>query len=403
MKRPSRTLYVLVMVVVSYCLTTASAEAKLDRRAVVADQLPQVEAPTQSKAGGNAGLRWQRAAVSRPETVRVRPGDSLSSIAEAVLGDVRGARIERFVARLFRHNRRVIGNDPDLIRPGQVLRLPRIGHVGASSRRAGTADVSAAQSRGLNLDRPRTVSLSDLRADHKVRVRRGDTLWSIVDEAMDALLSPSEFRKVARYKPLVGKSNLPALIAVAAQSAGGHSGRSVEQFVDRVYRTNRSVIGPDPDIIEPGQVIELPMFAGSPVMTFDQGLGSFSRGSIRRLSRSTAGLSQLVTEVGMIAGLSAKRVHTCCSGPKRVSTVADDAPETTLGLTARGAITPLTREHSKNGPDLTWMYPAATGILVVILLSTLRSPPAGRHSIRRQSKSGSRRRLGFVRPKGMGT
>lgn len=402
MKRPSRTLYVLVMVVVSYCLTTASAGAKLDGGAVVADQLPQVEASTQSKAGGDAGLRWQRAAAARPETVRVRPGDSLSSIAESVLGNVRGARIERFVARLYRHNRRVIGNDPDLIRPGQVLRLPRIGHGEASSRRAQTAQVSA-PSRGLNLGRLRTIGLSELRADHRVRVRRGDTLWSIVDDAVDALLSPSELRKVARYKPLVGRSNLPALVAVAAQSSGGHSGSSVEQFVDRVYRANRSVIGPDPDIIQPGQVIELPMFAGSPVLRFDQGLGSLSPDSIHRLSRSNAGLSELVKEVGMIAGLSAKSVRTCCSGPERVSTNDDDARETTLGFTAQGAITPLASENPKNERDLAWVYPAVTGILIALLLSALKTAPAGRHSIRRRPEPGSRRRLGFTRPKGMGT
>ncbi len=54
-------------------------------------------------------------------TYVVRPGDSLSSIALAHPG--RGSLDERWRA-IWRANRDVVGDDPDLILPGQALRLP---------------------------------------------------------------------------------------------------------------------------------------------------------------------------------------------------------------------------------------------------------------------------------------
>ena len=55
------------------------------------------------------------------ETYVVRPGDSLSSIALAHPGA--GSLDERWRA-IWRANREVVGDDPDLIHPGQALRLP---------------------------------------------------------------------------------------------------------------------------------------------------------------------------------------------------------------------------------------------------------------------------------------
>lgn len=60
------------------------------------------------------------------ERVRVRPGDSLWRITAARLPRTAGAgRIAEGVDRLYRLNRDRIGPDPNLLRPGQVLRLPR--------------------------------------------------------------------------------------------------------------------------------------------------------------------------------------------------------------------------------------------------------------------------------------
>jgi nucleoid-associated protein YgaU len=55
------------------------------------------------------------------ETYVVRPGDSLSSIALAHPGA--GSLEERWRA-IWQANRAVVGDDPDLIHPGQALRLP---------------------------------------------------------------------------------------------------------------------------------------------------------------------------------------------------------------------------------------------------------------------------------------
>jgi nucleoid-associated protein YgaU len=51
-------------------------------------------------------------------TYMVRPGDSLSKIAKALLGDAKKWR------QLYEANKDVVGSNPDLIRPGQVLKIP---------------------------------------------------------------------------------------------------------------------------------------------------------------------------------------------------------------------------------------------------------------------------------------
>jgi nucleoid-associated protein YgaU len=51
-------------------------------------------------------------------TYTVRPGDSLSKIAKALLGDAKKWR------QLYEANKDVVGSNPDLIRPGQVLKIP---------------------------------------------------------------------------------------------------------------------------------------------------------------------------------------------------------------------------------------------------------------------------------------
>ncbi|WP_308428831.1 transglycosylase family protein [Streptomyces xanthochromogenes] len=56
-------------------------------------------------------------AQSAPATYTVQPGDTLSLIAQKQLGDVNAWQA------LYQSNRTVIGADPDLIMPGQKLRL----------------------------------------------------------------------------------------------------------------------------------------------------------------------------------------------------------------------------------------------------------------------------------------
>jgi resuscitation-promoting factor RpfA len=56
--------------------------------------------------------------------VVVKPGDSLWAIAAEILETSDPARIARYWPRIHRSNRHVIGANPNLILPGQVLELP---------------------------------------------------------------------------------------------------------------------------------------------------------------------------------------------------------------------------------------------------------------------------------------
>jgi nucleoid-associated protein YgaU len=66
-------------------------------------------------------------------TYVVRPGDSLWSIAGEWLATQDAARIARYWPRIHRANRAEIGQDPNLIRPGQVLAMPSENDSGAGS------------------------------------------------------------------------------------------------------------------------------------------------------------------------------------------------------------------------------------------------------------------------------
>ncbi|MBM9460711.1 LysM peptidoglycan-binding domain-containing protein [Nocardioides sp. zg-536] len=60
-----------------------------------------------------------------PGTVRVRAGDSLWTIAERTVGpEARLVEVASYWRRLQHENRAVLGADPDLVHPGQRLRLP---------------------------------------------------------------------------------------------------------------------------------------------------------------------------------------------------------------------------------------------------------------------------------------
>ncbi len=61
---------------------------------------------------------------ARPEAVTVQPGDSLWAIAARGLGSSAPERVAAEWPRWYAENRGTIGDDPDLIRPGQVLEAP---------------------------------------------------------------------------------------------------------------------------------------------------------------------------------------------------------------------------------------------------------------------------------------
>jgi nucleoid-associated protein YgaU len=75
--------------------------------------LPVPDRPT----GSSYALPGQR--------VEVKPGDSLWRLAREQSRRASTQDLARLVSAAYRHNRRVIGPDPDLIRPGQRLQIPR--------------------------------------------------------------------------------------------------------------------------------------------------------------------------------------------------------------------------------------------------------------------------------------
>jgi len=81
------------------------------------------------RAVRRAAARHREPAPSGPDrvvdaTYRVRPGDSLWSIAERQLPHAEPAEIDAGWRRIHRDNRATIGPDPDVIIPGTTLRMP---------------------------------------------------------------------------------------------------------------------------------------------------------------------------------------------------------------------------------------------------------------------------------------
>jgi len=94
---------------------------------------PALAAPGADPAQGMpvtvAGLPFPARAIDLPaqthRVVGVRPGDSLWAItARRLAPDASGREITEAWEALYARNKAVIGDDPDLIRPGQQLVLP---------------------------------------------------------------------------------------------------------------------------------------------------------------------------------------------------------------------------------------------------------------------------------------
>jgi hypothetical protein len=80
--------------------------------------------PLPERAVGAAHASPARASATRTR-VTVRAGDCLWSLASDNLGaDAPIAAVQARWRRIYRLNKAVIGPDPELIRPGQILQLP---------------------------------------------------------------------------------------------------------------------------------------------------------------------------------------------------------------------------------------------------------------------------------------
>lgn len=158
------------------------------------------------------GARTGQAALKGQQAVRVRPGDNLWAIASRTLRTNDGALITRFWRRIYRKNRSLIGDDPNVLGVGQILELPR----------APEKAVIATQPAPPKVVTTGTPARNGYRVE--VAVRNGNTLWSIADW----VLGTNQYDVVAGYSQVI-------------------------------YRANREKIGPDPNLLYPGQVLEIPL------------------------------------------------------------------------------------------------------------------------------------------------
>ncbi|MDQ3532898.1 MAG: LysM peptidoglycan-binding domain-containing protein [Actinomycetota bacterium] len=281
---------------------------------------------TKTAAGSRAIPTQAKAAVTGQQAmVTVRPGDSLWSIAAEVLHIGRPGPVGRYVERIYNRNRGVIGDDPSLIYAGQQLRLPGVG---------GNEPVSLDNGEGVGSGRF---------VDRTVRVSRGDTLWSIADRALEQVLTRSEARRVVRFLPLVHKSNRSLLVSLVAEGPVEHSKNDVRRYVERIHEANEEVIGPNPDVVHSGQVVELPTIGGSTVTSLDRSalIGAKEHpGQFLGWVRRVAGLPK--TEP--MGAASGKGRRECCPG-RQVARTGNAPANASVGLTDQPA-----KDDSESNP-----------------------------------------------------
>lgn len=180
----------------------------------------------------------------------VQPGDTLSGIAQRAYNN----SSQPYWMAIYRTNQNVVGNDPNLIHPGLDLWIPLIA------------------------DSPQ--------ADKFYIVEAGDTLSGIAQRAYNNSSQPywQAIYLVNQYEigndpnlirpeeplyipPIVSPPNLNSFYIVQAgdtlwgiaQQAGGDGSQW-----QVIYRDNKNVIGNDPNLILPGQILFLSPGVGHP-------------------------------------------------------------------------------------------------------------------------------------------
>jgi hypothetical protein len=115
----------LVLVACGVALTVAlSPTAMADDATPGSDPLSGLPLPDRPEGGAADGAAG--GVNPRSGEVVVRTGDTLWALAESRLPrSATGRQVTAGWHSIYRHNRGVIGPDPDLIRPGQVLKLTK--------------------------------------------------------------------------------------------------------------------------------------------------------------------------------------------------------------------------------------------------------------------------------------
>lgn len=152
-----------------------------------------------------------------PDTgaVTVRPGDTLSEIAEETTGDA-----DNWVA-LYKANESVVGDDPDLVRPGQVLVLP------------GASAVSAIEDR-LSQSRGHQRGDADGSNGNLTDGRQGGAHWGSTDHAagQDQPTAHSTSPSAVASQAVPSQAEVGQRDPSAAQQAPAEAGKSEDEGED---------------------------------------------------------------------------------------------------------------------------------------------------------------------------
>src|SRR2546428_430742 len=172
----------------------------------------------------------------------VQPGDTLSSIAQQAYGDSNKWQI------IYDANKQVIGSDPNLIHPGQVLYIPVLSPTPGSNY---------------------TVQPGDTLFSIAQRAYGDGNKWQIIYDANKQvigsdpnLIHPGQIL----YTPVLSPTPAPnytlqpgdTLSSIAQQAYGdGNKWQTI-------YDANKQVIGSDPNLIRPGEVLYIPALSPTP-------------------------------------------------------------------------------------------------------------------------------------------
>ncbi len=119
----------------------------LERRAAPGVQAAQTAAPSAAyrfdqPAGPASEYGGPRVSGGWPETVEVRPGDSLYRIARRLAPQVAGMGVEQLMVALYEANPQAFGGNMNLLRAGTRLRVPGADEVSAIEPAAARAEIA---------------------------------------------------------------------------------------------------------------------------------------------------------------------------------------------------------------------------------------------------------------------
>ncbi|MBX0330513.1 LysM peptidoglycan-binding domain-containing protein [Oscillochloris sp. ZM17-4] len=197
-----------------------------------------------------------------PTTYVVKPGDSLSAIALAFYGNANAW------PTIYDANQAVIGPNPGLIFPGQVLSIP--------PAMTGTGTPGGGSGGGAVAGGSYTVKPGDTLSAIALAAYGNANAWPTIHNANQAVIGPNPGLifpgQVLSIPPAMTGAGTPGGGAGGGAVAGGSytvkPGDTLSAIAlaaygnanawPTIHNANQAVIGPNPNLIFPGQVLSIP-------------------------------------------------------------------------------------------------------------------------------------------------